>query len=92
MHLKALHGGGKPLKITLDLRPARTMALVRIEHFARIVEQMGVIGSNAVSVQFAKLLRQSLLKGTVDMVGKRFFDHAGCSTPLTSSIGVRMVG
>lgn len=45
-----------------------TLVMVRIDHFAKVVEQMGVLGSNAVAVQFAQLLRRNL--GTGFVVGR----------------------
>src|SRR5690606_8686678 len=39
-------------------RPTATVVLTRIDDFARIVEQMGVFGSDAVAVQFARLVRE----------------------------------
>lgn len=40
----------------LQRHPDDTLVLVRIDQFARVVEQMGALGSDVVAVQFAKLL------------------------------------
>ncbi len=41
-------------------RPDDTLVLARIDDFARLVEQMGVLGSDSVAVQFAKFIRGRL--------------------------------
>lgn len=42
----------------------RTVVLARIDHFARVIEKMGVIGSNVVAVQFAERLKERLPSGS----------------------------
>lgn len=49
----------------LSANPDVTLVMVRIDHFAKVVEQMGVLGSNAVAVQFAQLLRRFMNTGVV---------------------------
>ncbi|MEX0900610.1 MAG: EAL domain-containing protein [Gammaproteobacteria bacterium] len=44
-------------------RPNDTLVLARIDDFARLVEQMGVLGSDSVAVQFAKFVRSRLDTG-----------------------------
>ncbi len=41
----------------------RSLVLARIDHFARVIEQMGVMGSNAVAVQFGERLKKHLQPG-----------------------------
>lgn len=41
----------------LTSRAERALVLARIDNFARVVEQMGVMGSDAVAIQFASLVR-----------------------------------
>src|SRR5690606_32115733 len=49
-------------------RADATLVLARIDEFARVVEQMGVLGSDAVAVQLATLVRERL---TDKMIGGR---------------------
>lgn len=49
----------------LPQHPEDTLILVRIDQFARVVEQMGVIGSDSVAVQFAKLMHGRATGGAV---------------------------
>lgn len=50
---------------TLGSAASRSLILIRIDQFARIVEQMGVMGSNDVAIQFARLVTAKLPKGAV---------------------------
>lgn len=50
---------------TLGSAATRSLVLVRIDQFARVVEQMGVMGSNDVAVQFARLVTAGLPEGAV---------------------------
>lgn len=50
---------------TFQAKLDATLVLVRIDHFARVVEQMGVLGSNEVAVQFAQMLRRHMNPGLI---------------------------